>query len=102
MIRVTFWTTDGGQIRTLLADAEYNDSAGMPEGVRAPAAGTRYAMPLTIVYRRSEPSVALAAVDAREWVADRKTPRCNAGMLVGGLAVALVLLSRGARRRGLA
>jgi hypothetical protein len=89
----------------VLADAEDNDSEGMPEGVQAPAAGTRYAMPLKIVYRRSEPSVALASVDAREWVADRKTPRRGAGMLVGGLAatlVALVLLSRDARRRGLA
>jgi hypothetical protein len=104
-VRVAFRTTDGGQIRTVLADAEDNDSEGMPEGVRAPAAGTRYAMPLTIVYGRSEPSVALASVDAREWVADRKTPRRDAGMLVGGLAVtllALVLLSRDARRRGLA
>lgn len=104
-VSVDFRTADGRQIRTELADHEYNDKEGMPEGVQTPAAGTRYAMPLKIVYRRSDPSVALASVDAREWVGDRNTPRLAAGMLAGGLGVslvALVLLSRGARRRGLA
>jgi hypothetical protein len=104
-VRVTLRTTDGRRIETTLTDHEYNDSEGMPEGVHAPAPGTRYAMPLKIVYRPSEPSVALASVDARQWVADRDTPRRDAGMLAGGLAVmlsALAWLSRDARRRGLA
>jgi hypothetical protein len=104
-VLVTFRTTDGRKIETSLADHEYNDSEGMPEGVHAPAPDTRYAMPLRIVYRPSEPSVALATVDARQWVADRKTPRRGAGMLAGGLAgtlIALAWLSRDARRRGLA
>ena len=104
-VSVEFRTADGRQVRTELADHEYNDTEGMAEGVQTPAAGTRYSMPLKIVYRRSDPSVALASVEAREWVADRKTPRLGAGMLAGGLGltlVALVLLSRDARRRGLA
>lgn len=104
-VLVTFRTTDGRDIETSLADHEYNDSEGMPEGMQPSAPGTRYAMPLKIVYRPSEPSVALASLDAREWVADRKTPRRGAGMLAGGLAatlIALAWLSRDARKRGLA
>jgi hypothetical protein len=104
-VSVGFRTADGRQVRTELADHEYNDTEGMPEGVQPPAAGTRYSMPLKIVYRRSDPSVALASADARQWVDDRKTPRLGAGMLAGGLGlslIALVLLSRDARGRGLA
>jgi Protein of unknown function (DUF3592) len=104
-VTVGFRTADGRRIRTELADHEYNDTERMPDGVQTPAAGTRYAMPLRIVYRRSDPSVALASVDARQWVDDQKTPRLGAGLLAGGIGmvlVALVLLSRDARRRGLA
>lgn len=104
-LQVVFRAGDGRQIETALADAESNDSEGMPEGQQTPAAGSRYAPPLTILYRPSEPSVALASVDAREWIADRRTPRVSRGMLAGGLAVTLVALaglSRAARRRGLA
>ncbi|MEV0804703.1 DUF3592 domain-containing protein [Kribbella sp. NPDC050281] len=104
-VSVGFRTADGREVRTELADHEYNDTEGMPDGVQTPAAGTRYAMPLKIVYRRSDPSVVLASVDARQWVDDRKTPRLGVGMLAGGLAVvltALVMLSRDARKRGVA
>lgn len=101
---VVFRTSDGRQVQTVLADAEVNDDGGMEDGLQTPAPGTRYAPPLEIVYRPSEPSVALASVDAREWVADRRTPRQAAGMVAGGILVTLIAmlwLSRDARRRGL-
>ncbi|MEU4396512.1 DUF3592 domain-containing protein [Kribbella sp. NPDC023855] len=104
-VTVEFRTADGQRIRTDLADNETNDAQGMPEGPQTPAAGTRYSMPLKVVYRRADPSVALASIDAQEWVDDRKTPQQGVWMLAGGLGVtvvALVLLSRDARRRGLA
>jgi hypothetical protein len=104
-VLITFRTSDGRKVETSLADHEYNDSEAMPEGVHAPTPGTRYAMPLKIVYRPAEPSVALASIDARQWVADRKTAQWGTGMLTGGLAatlIALAWLSRDARRRGLA
>ena len=104
-VSVGFRTADGRQVRTELVDHEYNDTEGMPEGLQTPAAGTRYAMPLKIVYQRSDPSVALASVDARQWGDDRKTPRLGLGMLTGGVAVvlvALMMLSRDAHKRGLA
>jgi hypothetical protein len=102
---VVFRARDGRQVKTVLADAEVNDDDGMPEGIQTPAPGTRYAPPLTIVYRPSDPSVALASVDAREWAADRRTPYRAKGMLAGGIAVTLIAmawLTRDARRRGLA
>jgi hypothetical protein len=102
---VVFRTGDGREIKTELADAEVNDDEGMPEGQQTPAAGTRYAPPLKIVYRATEPTVALASVDIGEWVADQHTARYGRWMITGGLAVtliALIGLSRGARRRGLA
>lgn len=101
---VTFRTGDGREIKTELADAEVNDDGGMADGRQTPAAGTRYAPPLRIVYRPAEPTVALALVDAGEWVADRRTARHGRWMLAGGLGVTVVAmagLSRGARRRGL-
>lgn len=104
-LQVAFRTSDGRQVETALADAEVNDDEGMPDGIQTPSPGTRYAPPLTIVYRPAEPSVVLASVDAREWVADRRTPRQAVGMLSGGLAAALFAmawLTRDARRRGLA
>jgi hypothetical protein len=104
-LEVVFRTGDGRELKTALADAEVDDAEGMAEGQQTPAPGTRYAPPLKIVYRPSEPSVALASVDARQWVADRRTPGIATWMLAGGLAVvlvALVGLGRGARRRGLA
>lgn len=102
---VVFRTTDGREIRTALADAHVNGDEGMADGQQTPRPGTRYAAPLTIVYRPSDPSVALALVDAGEWVADQHTARRGKWMMTGGLAVTLIALaglSRGARRRGLA
>ncbi|HET6986431.1 MAG TPA: hypothetical protein VFI00_07430, partial [Kribbella sp.] len=90
-------------VRTTLDNCE-DDRQGMPEGVQTPAAGTRYAMPLEIIYQRSDPSIALAAVDAREWLADQRTPRIGWGLVGGGssfVVLAMVLLTIGARRRGL-
>ncbi|WP_405063581.1 hypothetical protein OG474_18545 [Kribbella sp. NBC_01505] len=102
-VRVEF-VAAGQQIRTVLSDQE-DDAQGMHDGVQSPAAGTRYAMPLQIVYLPSDPSVALAAVDAHLWVDDSETRRVSIGLIVGGSALvvaAMVMLTIGARRRGLA
>ncbi len=104
-LQVAFRTGNGREVRTTLADGEFDDAEGMPEGQQTPAAGTRYSAPLKVVYRPSDPSRALALVDAGEWVADQHTARRARWMIAGGLAVtliALVGLARGARRRGLA
>lgn len=102
-VRSAFATEDGRQIRTTLGNVE-DDRQGMPEGLQAPAPGTRYAMPLEIICQRSDPSVALAAVDAREWIANQWTPRIGSGLVGSGSAfvlLAMVLLTIGARRRRL-
>ncbi|WP_432885867.1 hypothetical protein ACQPYH_02350 [Kribbella sp. CA-245084] len=102
-VRVVFAAPERGQVRAVLKYCE-DDRQGMPEGVRPPAPGTRYAKPLQVLYRPSDPSTALAAVDAREWIGDRRTPRIGWGLVVGGSALvllAMVLLTIGARRRGL-
>jgi hypothetical protein len=102
-ITVKFHTADGTPAQAVLNNNE-DDPQGMPEGQQTPAVGTRYAMPLKIIYRPSDPSTVLASVDAHEWVADHETPRIGAALLAGGLAVTLlaaILLTRGARKRGL-
>ncbi|TDD46340.1 hypothetical protein E1263_36815 [Kribbella antibiotica] len=102
-VRVEFIAA-GQQVRTVLSDYQ-DDAQGMREGAQPPAAGTRYAMPLQIVYRPSDPSVALAAADAHLWVEDSETRRVSTGLVVGGSALvlaAMVMLTIGARRRGLA
>ena len=77
----------------------------MPEGVRTPAPGTRYATPLEIIYQRSDPSVVLAAVDAREWTCGQQDAADRMGVgrwWIGAVVLlAMVLLTVGARRRGL-
>ncbi|MEV6281154.1 hypothetical protein [Kribbella sp. NPDC051770] len=103
-VEVAFRTDGGREVKAVLAETGTDDE-GMPEGLQAPAPGTRYAPPLTINYRRSDPTVAVASVDAQEWVADRRTPVISRWMIAGGLAVTLVALAgltRGARRRGVA
>ncbi|MEV0284324.1 MULTISPECIES: hypothetical protein [unclassified Kribbella] len=103
-VRVDFTAGGVDRIRTTLDHIE-DDRQGMAEGVQTPAAGTRYASPLHIVYRQSEPAKALALVDAEKWVADKNTYRLGLGLAGGGLALlllAMLLLTIGARRRGLA
>ncbi|GAB2665454.1 hypothetical protein [Kribbella swartbergensis] len=102
-VRVDF-TAGVDRIRSTL---EYIDSdrQGMPEGVQAPAPGTRYAVPLLLVYRQSDPSTVLAVADAQRWVADKNTQRLGFALLGTGLALAflaMLLLTLAARRRGLA
>ena len=103
-VQVDFTAGGVDRIRTTLEGIE-NDRQGMPEGVQAPAPGTRYAMPLHIVYRQSDPSTAVAVADAQKWVSDKDTPRLGLGLVGAGVALALLailLLTIGARRRGLA
>ncbi|MEI8409705.1 MULTISPECIES: hypothetical protein [unclassified Kribbella] len=80
-----------------------DDPHGLSEHATVPAPpGTRYAAPLTIAY---DPATVLATVDAQLWLADRRTPRIGVSMAGGGLAITLValgLLTRDARRRGVA
>jgi hypothetical protein len=102
-VRVDF-TAGVDRIRSTLEHID-SDSQGMPEGVQAPAPGTRYATPLHLVYRQSDPSTVLAVADAQKWVADKNTRRLGLALLGSGLALAFLaslLLSLGARRRGLA
>ena len=103
-ITVTFTTSEGQHVKAVLWSEE-DAPQGMPEGEQVPAAGTRYAMPLAILYDPVQPTRVLASVDAREWTADRKTPVIGASLLIGGavlVILAAILLTRGARRRGLA
>ncbi len=60
--------------------------------------------PCTSSTARPEPSTALAVADARKWAEDKKTPKVGLGLVGGGLALvllAMLLLTIGARRRGL-
>jgi hypothetical protein len=63
-VRVDFTAGGVDRIRTTLDHIE-GDRQGMPEGLQTPAAGTRYAMPLHLAYRQSDPTTALALVDAQ-------------------------------------
>jgi hypothetical protein len=103
-VHVSFPTADGRPLETPLIGYEY-DAQGMTEGTQTPRPGTRYAAPLQVIYKPAAPRQALAMVDARQWTADRRTPRIGAGMLAGGLTLTLIAtarLSHGARKRGLA
>ncbi|MGZ0149406.1 hypothetical protein ACXJJ3_20245 [Kribbella sp. WER1] len=103
-VHVEFVAPGGRPVRAELYSWEDNPQ-GMPEGSQAPRAGTRYAAPLRIVYRTSDPSVVLANVDTQRWLAQRDRWRTYGAMLVGGVLgvlSAFVLLTIGARRRGLA
>ncbi|MFI5732617.1 hypothetical protein ACIA49_21035 [Kribbella sp. NPDC051587] len=102
-LQVGYTTGDGRQLQVNVSDYD-SDSQDMAEGVHPPAAGTRYAAPLRVVYRQSDPSVVLATVDAEKWAADANTPRYGFALLVvgaGGVVWAPVMLSQSARRRGL-
>lgn len=102
-VNVDFTTGDRRRVQTELA--EYKTGIqGMEQGVHPPAPGTRYAAPLKLLYRQSDPSVALAVVDAEEWAADPITQRYGLALLViglGGLLWTPMVFSRAARRRGL-
>ena len=101
-VHVSFRASDGRPVDTTLIDYEY--AQGMAEGIQTPRPGTRYAAPLQVIYKPAAPQQAVAMVDARQWTADRRTPRVGAGMLAGGLTITLIavaLLSHGARKRGM-
>ncbi|MEV8379089.1 DUF3592 domain-containing protein [Kribbella sp. NPDC056861] len=101
---LVFHTASGQRITTSPRSAD-GETPDLPEGEHAPPAGTRYAMPLKILYAPADPTYVLASVDAREWAADRDTPLIGGGLLAGGgllVSSAVVVLTRSARRRGVA
>ncbi|MGZ0153517.1 hypothetical protein ACXJJ3_41070 [Kribbella sp. WER1] len=66
-----------------LHDAEGNDV-----GEHAPKAGTRYAAPLAVLYKRDDPAQVMAVVDADEFAASPDLPPFAAGALgLGGTGV---------------
>ena len=70
------------------------DPEGNEVGEHSPDAGTRYAPPLTILYKPEDPAQAIALRDAEEFASDTKTPAVAAGMVsVGGMAAVLVGVS---------
>lgn len=67
------------------------DAEGNDVGVHSPDAGTRYADPLTILYRPEDPAQVIALVDAQELAAQPETPAVAAGMVsIGGTIVIVV------------
>ncbi|WP_460663295.1 hypothetical protein [Kribbella swartbergensis] len=89
--------------------ATLTNSLGDPEGNEVgrhpPAAGTRYAPPLAILYKSDDPDQVIALADAEYFAADSATSTVAAGMIsVGGTIVlaagASVLLTARLRRRG--
>ena len=88
-VRLSFPAADGRQIYTALGDHEVVPPT--PGGLQAPAAGTRYAAPLQIVYDREAPERVLAVADAQQWRADRQTRWVAAGLIAGGLVTAVAV-----------
>jgi len=78
-----------------LGDPEGNDV-----GLHSPDAGTRYAPPLTILYKPGDPSQVIALRDAEEFATDTATPAVAtdmvsvAGTIALGAAVSLILHAR--------
>jgi len=76
------------------------DPEGNEVGLHAPDAGTRYAAPLTILYKPEDPSQVIALTDAEEFATDTETPAVAsamvsvAGTTALGAAVSLILHAR--------
>ncbi|ADB30182.1 hypothetical protein Kfla_1078 [Kribbella flavida DSM 17836] len=64
-VDVVFRTADGQEVRTELI-GQLGDPEGAAEGPSVPAAGTRYAVPLRVLYRRAAPAEAIAVIDAED------------------------------------
>jgi hypothetical protein len=88
-VHVGFAAADGRYIITELADSE-SVAQGMRDGQQPPPTGTEYAAPLQVVYEPAEPGQVLAVADAERWSIDQTTWRVGSGMLVAGLAIALL------------
>lgn len=65
VVRIGFRTADGQEIRTELTNP-LGDPEGAPDGRQPPAAGTRYAPPLQVLYRPTTPTEVMALRDARD------------------------------------
>jgi hypothetical protein len=100
-VEVTFVVATQRHVATLsnsLGDPESN-----VEGRHQPAAGTRYAAPLRILYKADDPTQVIALVDAEGFAADTGTPSGSAAVIaVGGtttMAVLAAWLAYGRLRR---
>lgn len=101
-VEVVFLVATGGRQRTTLVN-NLGDDEGGGLGWRPPGPATRYAAPLTILYKPEDPSQAIALVDARYFATDTETPAVALGMVVFGITIAALVgicLSLNARRRG--
>lgn len=97
-VTVGFKTADGRTVHTELAAINSYDNAEVArEGRQAPAAGSRYAPPLGILYMPQNASEALAVVDAEHWAHNSKYRRLAWAPIGTGLAAliaAAVILRR--------
>ncbi|NIK59228.1 hypothetical protein [Kribbella shirazensis] len=97
-VEVTFVVATKRVVATL--SNSLGDPEGNAEGRHPPAAGTRYAAPLRIVYKPEDPSQVMALVDAEEFAADSATPAGVAGIVtIGGTTTVAIAVGRLAQWR---
>lgn len=88
VVRVLFRTAEGQEIRSTLT-SPLGDPEGAREGRRAPAPGTRYAVPLELRYRAAAPTEVIALVDAEDIAHPGTLIWVTWTMLAVGVAVAV-------------
>jgi len=82
-VEVTFVVAAHRHLATL--SNSLGDPEGNSEGRHPPAAGTRYAPPLRILYKPDDPSQVMAIVDAEDFAADTGIPSGVSGLVaIGG------------------
>jgi hypothetical protein len=88
-VEVTFVVATERHVVTL--SNSLGDPEGNADGRHPPAAGTRYATPLRILYKPDDPSQVIALVDAEDFAAETGTPSDIAGVIaIGGTTTAAV------------
>ncbi|MFC0626239.1 hypothetical protein [Kribbella deserti] len=101
-VRVTIPTSDGQSRQAELAFS-LAEPEGAEPGRRTPAAGSRYAAPLAVLYDPSAPSELIATVDARSFATADEPIWIGKSMALIGFSVVLGCLIHvviAARRRG--
>ncbi|MEU4607430.1 hypothetical protein AB0F43_30975 [Kribbella sp. NPDC023972] len=88
-VEVTFVVATERHVATL--SNSLGDLEGNADGRHPPAAGTRYATPLRILYKPDDPSQVIALVDAEDFAAAAGTPSDIAGVVaIGGTTTVAV------------